>query len=58
MRSAEEGIQEGMVQREDTDAKQAVEVLAVNLICGLMNGERNQSIPVLGLVVPPPAHFY
>lgn len=43
-----------MVQREDTDAKQAVEVLAVNLICGLMNVERKRPKHTSsGLVVLP-----
>ena len=47
-----------MVQREDTDAKQVVEVLAVNLICGMMNGEKKRPKHTSsGLVVPPPAPF-
>lgn len=43
-----------MVQREDIDAKQVVEILAVNLICGLMNGEKKRPKHTSsGLIVPP-----
>lgn len=48
-----------MVQREDVDAKQVVEILAVSLICGLMNGEKKRPKHTSsGLIVPLPAPIF